>query len=229
MCIHSPEKIGKKVEMKILKCLFQILLGIIAIPIGYLLISLILSSIPVNTDSENPDDEYTIFLSTNGVHLDIILPLELMDAALLEDLNKTATDRYLAVGWGEENFYLNTPQWSDLSLETAFKAAFMDNTSLLHITRYTSTNSHWIKVKLSKTELYRLNRYILDTFQLDSDGNKSLLLDTGYTPQDDFYKARGSYSFHHTCNSWVNAGFRESGLKAALWTPFDFGLMGKYE
>jgi uncharacterized protein (TIGR02117 family) len=183
----------------------------------------------VNTDSDDPDDEYTIFLSTNGVHMDIILPLELMDAELLEGLNRTSTDRYFAVGWGEENFYLNTPQWSDLSLETAFKAAFMDNTTLLHITRYTSINSNWINVKLSKTELHQLNQYILNTFQLDNDGSKILLIDTRYSTQDDFYKAQGSYSFHHTCNSWVNAGFRESGLKAALWTPFDFGLMGKYE
>ena len=215
--------------MKILKFILKFLLGIIAFPISYLLISLILSLIPVNTDSNDQEDEYTIFLSTNGVHLDIILPLELMDAGLLEGLNKTPTDRYFGVGWGEENFYLNTPQWSDLSIKTAFKAAFMDNTTLLHITRYTSKNSNWVEVKLNKTELHHINQYVLNTFQLDPDGGKTLLTGTGYSSQDDFYKAQGSYSFHHTCNSWVNAGFRESGLKAALWTPFDFGLMGKYE
>ena len=66
------------------------------------------------------------------------------------------------------------------------------------------------------------------TFILNEKGEKILLKNKGYTSRDDFYKAKGSFSFYKTCNSWVNTGFKKSGLKACLWTPFDFGLMNKY-
>ncbi|REG87882.1 uncharacterized protein DUF2459 [Winogradskyella sediminis] len=58
---------------------------------------------------------------------------------------------------------------------------------------------------------------------------KIILENQGYSSIDDFYKAKGSYSCFKTCNSWVNSAFKESGLKSCLWTPFDFGLMNKYE
>ncbi|WP_194851508.1 DUF2459 domain-containing protein [Nonlabens antarcticus] len=215
--------------MKILKFTLKLLLGIIAIPLLYVLVSLILSIIPVNTDSQRDSDNETIYLSSNGVHLDVVLPIELMEDELLEGLNRTPNDRYFSVGWGEENFYINMPEWSDLTFSTAFNAAFLDNTTLMHITRYSSTGDNWIEVKLSKTELSDLNQYIQNSFRLDDAGTKRILPDEGYGSRDDFYKAVGRYSFHNTCNSWINNGFRESGLKAALWTPFDFGLMGKYE
>jgi len=56
-----------------------------------------------------------------------------------------------------------------------------------------------------------------------------MLEGSGYGSKDDFYRANSSYSCFKTCNTWVNTAFKESGLKAALWTPFDFGLMGYYE
>jgi len=56
-----------------------------------------------------------------------------------------------------------------------------------------------------------------------------ILPDKGYTKIDDFYRAKESYSYFNTCNSWVNKGFKESGIKACYWTPFDFGLLKKFE
>ena len=214
---------------KLLKFLLKLLLFLIAIPVVYLLVSLVLTAIPVNSDSVQAIDSHTIYLSTNGVHLDIVMPLELMDDQLLNGLKRTPEDSYFGIGWGEENFYINTPQWSDLTLGTAVNAAFLKNSTLLHINRYSRKNSAWVPVQLNDQELQAVNNYIQQTFRLDASGNKQLVPDVGYTVKDDFYKARGSYSLHHTCNSWVNSCFRESGLKAALWTPFDFGVMNKYE
>ena len=64
---------------------------------------------------------------------------------------------------------------------------------------------------------------------LNDDGTKIILKNKGYTSNDDFYKAKGNYSCFKTCNSWVNTGFKESGLTSCLWTPFDFGLLNKYQ
>ena len=84
-------------------------------------------------------------------------------------------------------------------------------------------------VSLSELELNKLNHYILESFNKDHEGNKVILPDSGYSTNDDFYEGIGSYSCFKTCNSWVNSGFKESGLKACFWTPFDFGLMNKYK
>lgn len=160
--------------------------------------------------------------------MDIIIPKQNLDSLLLAGLYHRPEERYLAFGWGEENFYLHTPTWADLTLQNACNALLIPSTSLMHLTRYRYKQPHWIEVNVSKTELARLQAYLQASFALDPQGNKTTLAEGGYTSRDDFYKASGSYSGLNTCNSWVNTGFKESGLKACAWTPFDFGLMNKY-
>ena len=99
----------------------------------------------------------------------------------------------------------------------------------MHVTRYNQKQSNWVEVKLNEAELEQLNTYLLNSFVQDENRMKVILENKGYTSKDDFYKAKGSYSWYNTCNSWVNLGFKESGLKSSLWTPFDFGLLNKYE
>lgn len=37
---------------------------------------------------------------------------------------KSTDFNYIAFGWGDKGFYLDTPTWADLKFSTAFKAAF---------------------------------------------------------------------------------------------------------
>ncbi|MDH7911169.1 DUF2459 domain-containing protein [Winogradskyella sp. SYSU M77433] len=129
---------------------------------------------------------------------------------------------------GDENFYINTPTWGDLTFNNAFKGMFLKSSTLMHVTQYKSKRSHWIEIKINEIELHKLNNYLYNTFLKDDNGMKIILENQGYTSIDNFYKAKGSYSCFKTCNSWVNSGFKESGLKSCLWTPFDFSLMNKY-
>lgn len=202
---------------------------ILLIPVSYLLVSLVLSWITVDQINSASDLNQTIYLSTNGVHLDIVLPKNAIEDELLSGLKHTTSDRYLSFGWGDENFYLNTPTWGDLTIRNAFNAVFLNSTSLIHVTRYQSKRSDWVEVKIDDKKLQKLNNYILNTFKLNKDNQKIWLRNQGYTTVDDFYKAKGSYSFYKTCNSWVNTGFKQSGLKSCVWTPFDFGLLNKYD
>jgi len=82
---------------------------------------------------------------------------------------------------------------------------------------------------VNETELQNLNVYLTNTFAINKNGTKILLENKGYFSNDDFYKAKGSYSCFYTCNSWVNSAFKESELKSSYWTPFDFGLLNKYK
>ena len=101
--------------------------------------------------------------------------------------------------------------------------------SLMHVTRHRQVRQDWIAIGVNDEELQRLNAYILKSFRTDNEGRKILLENKGYSNIDDFYKANGRFSSFRTCNSWVNSAFKESGLKACYWTPFDFGLIKKYE
>jgi len=214
--------------MKTVKKIFKWFMYILLIPVSYLLVSLVLSWITVDQINSASDLNQTIYLSTNGVHLDIVLPKNAIEDELLSGLKHNVYDQYLAFGWGDENFYLNTPTWGDLTFANAFNAVFLKSTSLMHVTRYSNKSVNWVEVKLSQEEFQKLNHYIFNTFKTDQNGQKIWLSHQGYTPEDDFYKAKGSYSFFKTCNSWVNTGFKQSGLKSCVWTPFDFGLLDKY-
>lgn len=210
--------------LQILKFLGLLLL----VPILYFLFALIATHISVgeyNAETEAP----SIFISSNGVHLDIILPVELMTPELKAELNISASHRFISFGWGDKEFYLNTPEWKDLKVSTALSAMFLNSPTLMHISRYRSPFEDWLGIKVNEEQIEAINLYLLNSFSLDEEGRKRLLADRGYSWYDDFYEAKGNYHCFHTCNSWVNTAFKRAKLKACLWTPFDFGLMGLYE
>lgn len=215
--------------MKLFKKVFKYLLYFLFIPISYLLISLILSYITVNNNGLSPEENNVVYLRTNGVHLDIIIAINDLSIELKEGIKFTPDVKYFSFGWGDENFYLNTPTWNDLTFGNAFKAMFLKSSTLIHLTKYKQFEKSWTKVVLSESELKKLNQFILESFHKDGNGNKIIIPNSGYSINDEFYKANGSYSCIKTCNSWANNAFKESGLKSCLWTPFDFGLINKYD
>lgn len=193
------------------------------------MVSLLLTAITINSPADNISTVNTIYLNTNGVHLDVVIPVSQMDEKLIAGLNVEEEAKYLSFGWGDENFYLNTPTWGDLTFKNAFGALFLNSNTLIHLTKHFQKHSNWVAVNVTKEQLTNLNHYLLNSFKLDSRGEKIILKDKGYAFNDEFYKAYGNYSCFNTCNSWVNSAFKTSGLKSCYWTPFDFGLINKYE
>ncbi len=205
------------------------ILAFFLIPIVYLLISLILTYIPIDYEDANNEKDKLIYISTNGVHLDIIIPKNLLDSNVLIDLKYSQNDQYLAFGWGDKNFYLNTPTWADLTFNNAFQAVFLKGPTLVHLTRYTENQIDWVEIKVNQKQLHKLNKYIFNSFYFDSKNQKVLLNNKGYFYNDDFYEAIGNFTCFKTCNSWVNSGLKKSEIKSCLWTPFDFGLIGLHK
>ncbi|GAL82748.1 hypothetical protein JCM19274_393 [Algibacter lectus] len=70
--------------------------------------ALILSSITVDRKVSNENSEKLIYLNTNGVHLDIVIPIEYVDRLVLSGIKYSQNETYLSFGWGDENFYINT-------------------------------------------------------------------------------------------------------------------------
>ena len=215
--------------IKILKKLLKGFLYFLLIPVSYLLISIMLMLITIDRKVGIGIPEETIYLSTNGVHLNIVIPKDNINSTLLAGLQRNEDEKYLSFGWGDKNFYLNTPRWSDLTLKNVFRALFLKSSTLMHVKRYKSKQDNWIKIDVNKSQLNKLNTFLQNSFKTNDNGMKIILENSGYTSIDNFYKANGNYSCFYTSNSWANKAFKESGLKSCYWTPFDFGLINKYK
>lgn len=215
--------------MKVVKIITKLIIAIFLIPLFYILISLFLTIIPINGDTGDTEKDMSIYLNSNGVHLNIIIPKNNVAINLIDGLNYNNEDQYFSFGWGDRNFYLETPTWNDLTFKNTFVALFLKSSTLVHFTRYTSTRGDWMEIKVNQYQLEKINQYIYESFYSDPQNKKVLLYNSGYSNNDDFYEAVGSYSFYKTCNSWVNTGLKEGNVKACLWTPFEFGLLFIHE
>ncbi len=215
----------EKYLLRLLNFFLRLVLFFLILPLLYLFISLILTYIPVNTPAKDVSWEKSIFIFTNGVHLDIAVPVSELASAFLSDLGVSDDHRYLSFGWGDENFYINVPTWDKLTFDVAFSALFLDSPTLMHVTRYERKKASWVEVEVSEEQLLLLIKYIGNGFRYDENNRKIRRKDAGYSHRDDFYEAVGNYTMFTTCNTWANSGLRKSGIKASLWTPFDFGLL----
>jgi uncharacterized protein (TIGR02117 family) len=179
-----------------------------------------------------------IFLVSNGVHTDIVVPADnsicnWRKKINYHDFKNVSPDfKYIAMGWGDKGFYLNTPQWSDLKFSTAFNAAFCLSTSAMHVTcrsKKPNVGENTKSIYISNEQYKKLCDFILQSFKVDgSTGGFLIISDSGYGANDNFYDANGTYSLFYTCNVWANEALKQSGIKCALWAPFDFLLLSHY-
>lgn len=220
----------------ILKFTGRFLLGILVFLVVYVLAVFICSAIPVNSKPEQSDD-VTIYINTNGVHTDILVPVknDIKDwtAAIRYEHTKSKDSimQYLAFGWGDKGFYLETPEWNDLKASTAAKAAFYLGTSAMHTRFYNQVaeDEECIKVTISSKDYADMVKYIEDSFLLDENNHVQWIAGRGYGKYDAFYEGKGSYSLFYTCNTWANNCLKAGNQKAALWTVYDKGIFRHYE
>jgi uncharacterized protein (TIGR02117 family) len=220
----------------ILKYGFRILLSIIAFAIIYGLAQFILSRISVAREADTKP-EVTIFIHTNGVHTDLILPVKnavydwSKQILFAHTVKKDSNMNYVGMGWGDKGFYLETPTWADLKFSTAFKAAFSLSSSAIHATYYAdiAENTQCKKINISQTQYKRLVNYVLNSFRMEKNsGFMHIQTKAVYGGNDAFYEAKKKYNLFHTCNTWANNGLKSCGQKAAVWTIFDTGIFCHY-
>ena len=212
------------------------ILAFCAFVILYIISAYTLSKITIDKESDsNPEVE--IFILTNGVHTDIVMPTkndQIDWSKQIQFQNTKAADstyKYIAMGWGDKGFYLETPEWSDLKASVAFKAATGLSTTAIHATYYKQMKlgNDCKSMMISKDQYNRLIAYITDSFQKDPSGNfLPIKTDANYGKTDAFYEANGSYSLFHTCNTWANSGLKSCGQKCCFWTPMDSAIFSKY-
>lgn len=202
-----------------------------------LVAALLLSFIPLNSSYALSNQETVeIYLTSNGIHTDLVLPVKTPFIDWREKIplhhfpGADSTYKSIAFGWGDRKFYMETPEWSDLTLKVVLSATLWPTPSAMHVdyiqTKLSPTN-YQRSIQLSPEQYKRLVAYIHNSFQR-KDGAYLLIPGAGYTSEDNFYEAEGKFFFPKNCNNWVNSGLKAAGTKAALWAPFPFAVMRHY-
>jgi uncharacterized protein (TIGR02117 family) len=204
----------------------------------YFVLSFILSRITVEGEND-PKSSIKIYLMKSGVHTDFVLPIKNNIVDWTKEFPRSntrfndSTTKLIAIGWGDKNFYMNTPEWADLTVKTAVSAMTGLGASAIHATYHYEILSDRpvIQLYLSKKQYRELVHYIKKQLIRNKNGN------TVYLPaknkkvvsgNDAFYAAHNRYSMILTCNSWINLGLKACHKRACLWTPFAGGLFYQY-
>ena len=213
---------------------YKLLLGVVGFIVLYSVVVFAFSRITVNEEDPDPAKDVAIYIKSNGVHTDIVVPVanEIKDwrneVAFDHTVSKDSTYSYIGFGWGDKGFYLNTPQWSDLKVSTACNAMFYLGSSAMHATFFhgLKEGERCVKIQISQAEYQKLVAYIQTGFC----GQKvTVIPNAHYGENDSFYEGEGRYSLFYTCNSWANNALKAANQKAALWTLTDTGILCHYQ
>ncbi len=225
--------------MKFLKVCFKLLLYVAVLAGVWLAWALLLPKVKREAEDRKEPKEVSIYVRTNGTHTDIVMPKNmnlpnsvvsfnwnnLVNDSLFKDVDSTY--KYVAVGWGDKGFYLNTPEWKDLRLSTAFKAAFGLGSTAMHITYYRDMKvdgESTKQIKISAPDYQNLIAEITRSFDLQ-DGTPKLIPHPAYGSHDNYFEAKGRYSLFKTCNTWTGNTLHKANITMGVWTPLQSGVM----
>ena len=217
----------------LLKHVLRVLAALLALPLLCFTAAVIGGLVPANPGWHQADRGIAIFVRTNGVHTWIMVPTvaagvdwrPLAPPSHIKDPRYSGN--YLAIGYGNREFYLNTPSWSDLSLRTALAAAFGRGPSLVHVEHERSPmpDEYQRPLVLSIAEYRKLAAHIGGSFEVDPLGRSKPLLGRGYGLADVFYEAKGPYNAYRNCNEWTGEALRAAGVRTGIWTPMSESIM----
>ena len=196
----------------------------------YAVLAILLGTIPVNRDFVQADSGVEIFVWSNGVHTDFVVPAEndVMNwrgwFPADDFANPPATLSHIAFGWGDKGFFLNVPEWKDLTAKVALDALVLNGETAMHVTLLDSApapNSKCRRLRLSMEQYNLLVAHLKGSFRLSATGKPVHISADGYGSQDAFYEGAGHYGPVHTCNEWTGEGLRTAGARMGVWTPFE--------
>ncbi len=177
---------------------------------------------------EEPAGEpsHRILVLNNAIHTDIALPI---DAALLSQFGflqraglpiDAPGARYVIVGWGGRDFYLNTPTWSQLEAMPLLRGLTLDR-SVMHVDVYGGIDEQDPAVTvfdLGQGDYDALTAFVAGSFAL-TDSAPVSIPGAGYGEADGFFEGAGRFTAILGCNTWTAAALRAAGLRTGWWNP----------
>lgn len=170
-----------------------------------------------------------IYVRSNGVHTDICVPvkndqIDWEQYFHIEDYEYIPNGNFLAIGWGDKGFYLDTPTWGELKVSTALNAMFLPSETAMHVEFIPDpkVSEYCVRTAISEENYEQLIDYILNSFDTQN-GAFQLIPGKGYGMTDNFYEAKGHYQMFRTCNVWTNQGLKSAGIRTSLFSVLPEG------
>lgn len=193
---------------------------------------LLLGFVPLNLAYSPPaeGDAVRIFVRSNEIHTDLVLPVAGDDPAIdwrtrfpprhfQADVSR---HRYVAIGWGNRQFYVETPRWADLKVSSAVGALCWPSEAVLHVEYLThvAAGEHFREVQISREQYRDLAEFVDSSIgAIDAEGAAAPATTVTYHRSDRFYLATGRYHAFNTCNQWTGRGLAAAGAPVGIWTP----------
>lgn len=193
----------------------------------------------MNNDFQQTEDGIEILVSSSAIHADVIVPIRnahfdwttcLPEGSFQADLSAA---QWLAIGWGDRGFYLETPTWSDLTVSNFLKALLWPTRSCVHVSAIGKLPRQGLQsVKISVAQYKQLVTYLRSSFKKSvvahnatSVGDVIPIPNQAYGSSDAFFDGVGSYNCFNTCNSWANRALKSAEIRAPLFAPMPKCLM----
>ena len=187
----------------------------------------------INCHITNEECKFSVCIINDGMHINIVLPVNnnIVDWGKfinISTIGKGGKDnyKYLTFGWGDRDFYIQTPTLAELNLITAFKALFLPTPSTILVQGFSEIpqNQETKCVEVTQTDYLQLTQFIQKTFQMDSQ-NEPIRIANGHSSNSGFYAANGNYSIVKTCNNWVAEALRKANVDTPLWAGLSSAVM----
>jgi uncharacterized protein (TIGR02117 family) len=193
---------------------------------------LLLGFVPVNRDYAAPRaaECVRIYVRSNEVHTDLVLPVVCSEADVdwrrqfpLKDFwGNVREPQFVAVGWGNREFYVNTPTWAEFKLSSAVGALFWPTETVLHVEYLgdVAPGQAMQPVLLTREQYQELAAFVeASVGAVQENGAAQIASEISYGNRDQFYVASGRYHLFNTCNQWTGRGLKAAGVPTGIWTP----------
>jgi uncharacterized protein (TIGR02117 family) len=167
-----------------------------------------------------------ILLLSSRIHTDIAVPIEAVTAGGFDFLRDAGLPldnpnaRWVLFGWGGKAFYVATPELTDIRLGPLLKSFTLDS-SVMHVEIVGALDESLPAISgfsVSGPGLQDMLAFVRSSFA-EKDGTPILLAGTGYTLNDTFFEAVGSFNAFVGCNTWTARALRQAGLRTGWWNP----------
>lgn len=167
---------------------------------------------------------YTLYLVNNGWHQELALP-QVRCGVEGGPKGSPQGRGYFLVGWGDREFFLNTPYLEMLTLQKTFRALFLPSSSVVKISTLQGrprTGPTVREIPVTGEMLCRIYRFMVE--ERISDVPLPAEMSHPAYGEARFFPAKSRYSLLYTCNNWSGRALRKAGIPTGIWTPWTAGV-----
>jgi uncharacterized protein (TIGR02117 family) len=178
---------------------------------------------------------YQVYVTADSLHGDLVFPVnngafDWRSVLKLENIGKEKSSnyRYLKFGWGDRDFYINTPSIDKIEFSRLMRTFFIPgNPTTIHIQGYQNLSmggGYTTKcIGLNKSQYLKVVNYVRQSFRSET----PIRIQDGFTTTDGFYEGTGFYSMARTCNNWMADALDKADVTTPLWSGLPGPLMGR--